>query len=132
MQKLEHIHLGVRSLEETERFLKAALPDYRLRGSGYVDGFGNWMHFGQADNYIAFTETDIEPDAKSLRHVGFEVDNIEAIMARLSAAGYEPSDPSALNEHQYRRRVYYRDANAIHWEFVEYLTDDLSQRNAYG
>lgn len=131
MQKLEHIHLGVRSLKQAEVFLKAALPEYKRRGGGYTEGFGKWVHLGEADNYIALTETEVEPDSKFLRHVGFEVDDVEEVMARLSAAGFEPSDPSALDDHRFRRRVYYRDANAIHWEFVQYLTDDLNQRNEY-
>lgn len=131
MQKLEHIHLDVANLASTEAFLAAALPDYGRRGAGFTEGFGNWVHIGAPDNYIALTETNSEPNFKSLRHIGFEVDDLNSLMARLKEAGYMPSDDTALNEHDHRRRVYYRDENGIHWEFIEYLTENLSQRNQY-
>ncbi|MFK7863579.1 MAG: VOC family protein [Pseudohongiellaceae bacterium] len=132
MQKLEHIHLDVVSLKNTEAFLQAALPDYGRRGNGYTEGFGHWVHIGAQDNYIALTETKTPPDFKALRHVGFEVDDLEALMGRLRRAGYEPSDDSAVDGHAYRRRVYYKDLNGIHWEFVQYLSDNLAERNQYG
>ena len=52
-------------------------------------------------------------------------------MARLAVAGMQPSDVSALDEHPYRRRVYYIDGNGLDWEFVEYLSEDLACRNDY-
>jgi hypothetical protein len=52
-------------------------------------------------------------------------------MARLSAAGFEPADASALDSHPFRRRVYYIDGNGLDWEFVQYLSQDPAQRNDY-
>lgn len=131
MQILEHVHLGVKNLATTEEFLSAALPGFSRRGSGYAEGYGNWVHIGGQDNYIALTETDVELDPKSLRHIGLVVDDIDAVIRRLEAVGRSPSDASALNSHPFRRRVYYRDDNGIHWEFVQYLSEDASQRNDY-
>jgi hypothetical protein len=131
MQILEHIHLGVKSLAKTEKFLNAALPEFSRRGSGYAEGYGNWVHIGEADNYIALTETDVEPDSNFLRHIGLVVDDIDAVISRLEEAGQCPSDAGALDSHPYRRRVYYLDDNGIHWEFVQYLSGDAAQRNDY-
>jgi hypothetical protein len=131
MQILEHVHLGVKSLAKTEAFLIAALCEYSRRGSGYAQGYGNWIHVGGADNYIALTESEVEPDPNFLRHIGLAVDDLDTVISRLEAAGHSPSDASALDSHSFRRRVYYLDGNGIHWEFVQYLSDDSGQRNDY-
>lgn len=52
-------------------------------------------------------------------------------MARLSAAGFEAADASALDGHPHRRRVYYEDGNGIAWEFVQYLSEDPDECNDY-
>lgn len=131
MQILEHVHLGVRNLAKTEAFLIAALPEFSRRGSGYAEGYGNWVHIGGSDNYIALTESEVEPDSNYLRHIGLVVDDIDAVVSRLEAVGQSPSDASALDSHPFRRRVYYLDDNGIHWEFVQYLVEDKAQRNDY-
>ncbi|MFT6094986.1 MAG: catechol 2,3-dioxygenase-like lactoylglutathione lyase family enzyme [Pseudohongiellaceae bacterium] len=131
MQIIEHVHLGVKNLAKTEAFLIAALAEYSRRGSGYAQGYGNWVHVGGADNYIALTESEVDPDPNFLRHIGLAVDDLDTVIRRLEAAGYSPSDASALDSHPFRRRVYYLDDNGIHWEFVQYLSDDSGQRNDY-
>lgn len=60
-----------------------------------------------------------------------EVDDIEELMERLAAAGFTPSDSSALDEHPYRRRIYYTDDNGLCWEFVQYLSANVEHRNDY-
>jgi len=131
MQILEHIHVGVRSLAASERFLQAAVPEFTTRGGGDAPGYGPWLHIGTDSNYIALTEVSDAKPMVDLRHIGLVVDDIEALIARLASAGFEPADSSALDTHPYRRRVYYIDDNGIDWEFVEYLSDDPSQRNDY-
>lgn len=131
MQLLEHVHVNVDSLEETERFLSIAQPLMARRGGGFTEGFGNWMHLGTEDSYIAFTEVKGSSRAANLRHIGIVSDDVEALMQRLSAAGYEPADDSALDSHPHRRRVYYIDGNGLDWEFVEYLSADPAERNDY-
>ncbi|GJM14109.1 MAG: glyoxalase [Pseudohongiella sp.] len=131
MQILEHIHLSVASIAVTERFLKLALPEYSRRGGGMDPEYGAWLHIGSESNYIALTEVkEIDP-IEGLRHIGLVVSDLDALMNRLQAAGIEPSDDSAVNGHAHRRRVYYCDDNGVHWEFVEYLTEDPSLRNDY-
>ncbi len=62
-------------------------------------------------------------------HLGFEVDDVEAVRARLAAAGYE--DTTVRNAHPHRKRVYFNDRDGNDWEFVQYLADDPAKRNDY-
>ncbi len=131
MQLLEHIHVNVDSIAATEAFLQAAAPEFKRRGGGNAEGFGTWAHFGTDNSYIALTEVKGSRPAQALRHIGLVVDDVEALMARLSAVGFEPADASELNVHPHRRRVYYIDGNGLDWEFVQYLSEDLELRNDY-
>jgi hypothetical protein len=131
MQILEHIHVNVDSIAATETFLQLALPQLRRRGGGNAAGYGQWLHIGNEQQYIALTEKKGAKLTEDFRHIGLVVDSVEALMARLAVAGMQPSDVSALDEHPYRRRVYYIDGNGLDWEFVEYLSEDLACRNDY-
>lgn len=131
MQILEHIHISVASIEATERFLLLAVPQYSRRGGGEDQEYGEWLHIGTATNYIALTEVKDAKCSKNLRHIGLVVDDIDALIVRLQAAGIAPSDTSAMDGHPHRRRVYYCDGNGLDWEFVEYLCEDPAQRNDY-
>lgn len=131
MQILEHIHINVASIEATRRFLRLAVPEYSPRGGGIERDYGEWLHIGDETNYIALTEVEGAQPIKGLRHIGMVVDDIDALMIRLEAAGCQPSDASALEGHPHRRRVYYRDGNGLYWEFVEYLSAEPEQRNDY-
>ena len=131
MQILEHIHVNVPSIAATEVFLRAAIPELERRGGGDAAGFGPWVHLGTESNYIALSEVAGSNPIVGLRHIGLVVSDIESLMARLAAAGFEPADASALDSHPYRRRVYYIDGNGLDWEFVQYLSPDPEQRNDY-
>ncbi|GAB1267519.1 VOC family protein [Aurantivibrio infirmus] len=142
--KLEHINIKVPSIAKTQAFLAAAFSDYVERGRGYSESFGHWLHFGNDDTYIALLQTRalgqeqavlVEPykyeEDYRLMHVGFVVDDVERLMARLEAKGFSPADTGDLDTHPFRRRVYYLDGNGIEWEFIQYLSDQPTQRNDY-
>jgi len=131
MSRLEHLHVNVNSLAATERFLNTAVPDLPRRGGGVESGYGAWVHIGNEDDYIALTEVPGARPPAGLRHIGLEVTGLDALMARLRAAGIEPADASALEASPLRRRVYYRDDNGLDREFVEYRSDDPGLRNHY-
>jgi catechol 2,3-dioxygenase-like lactoylglutathione lyase family enzyme len=65
-----------------------------------------------------------------MNHLGWEIDDLDALRERMAAAGYTPNlfDDS----HAARRRLYFYDPDGNDWEFVEYQTDDPAQRNDYG
>jgi catechol 2,3-dioxygenase-like lactoylglutathione lyase family enzyme len=134
--RLEHANLVVRDLDETMRFLRTALPGYGIRHEGRVQG-RRWVHFGDDDGYLALSEATRAPaepwvpytGRPGLNHLGFEVDDADAVRERLRAAGYE--DSTYPNAHPHRKRVYFHDREGNDWEFVEYLTDDPVKRNDY-
>ncbi len=131
MQLLEHIHVTVDSMGATEKFLLLAMPQLQRRGAGDAEGFGNWVHLGTEDCYIALTEVAGAVIPGELRHIGLVVDDIEGLMSRLAITGFQSSDESALDSHPHRRRVYYFDKNGLPWEFVQYLSVDSALRNDY-
>ena len=94
-------------------------------------GRRRWVHIGTDSNYIALTEAHGAKVMPELRHIGVEVDDVEALMDRLAAAGFEAADASALDSHPFRRRVYYVDGNGLDWEFIEYLSENPAERNDY-
>jgi catechol 2,3-dioxygenase-like lactoylglutathione lyase family enzyme len=135
--RLDHANLFVRDLEGTIRFLRTAFPEFRIRGEGETWRGGRWVHVGNDDAYLALAEATEEPaepwvpyrGKPGLNHLGFEVDDVEAVRARLRAAGYE--DSTVPNAHPWRRRVYFYDAEGNDWEFVQYLSDDPAKRHDY-
>lgn len=132
MQRLlEHIHLNVDSITATERFLLTAIPQFTLRGGGSEQGYRKWVHIGNEDCYIALTESPGTVIPDSIRHIGIVTEELDNLIERLHAAGYSASDSSEIDTHPHRRRIYYIDDNGLSWEFVEYLTSDVAQRNDY-
>lgn len=128
---IEHVHLNVDSIQATEHFLLVAMPHFKRRGGDYEKGYGSWVHIGNDDCYMAVTEVPGTQIPPAVRHIGLVTDNIDALMARLKKAGYLPSDSSELDTHPYRRRIYYIDGNGLSWEFIQYLSNDVSRRNDY-
>ena len=135
---LEHANITVSDIDQAVDFLKAAFPDFQIRGRGISNTAGNeraWLHIGNQKTYLALEEaTAGESDHKTYRnpginHVGFVVDDIEAVIARLSAAGY--TENMRDFSHAYRKRVYFYDKDGNEYEFVEYLSADPGKINEY-
>ncbi|MDP6996218.1 MAG: VOC family protein [Candidatus Poribacteria bacterium] len=61
--------------------------------------------------------------------MGFMVDDADAVRQRLEEAGY--SEGTVVDPHPYRKRIYFLDNNNMEWEFVEYFSDNPSERNEY-
>jgi catechol 2,3-dioxygenase-like lactoylglutathione lyase family enzyme len=141
---VEHANLTVRDVDEAIRFLRTALPEFRVRGEGKnftmtAEGetwARRWAHVGDDHTYVALAEAP--PSAPGLEHsyarvginhVGFAVASAERVAARLREAGYR--EGFLAEPHPHRRRVYFHDADDIEWEFVEYFSDDPAERNDY-
>lgn len=134
--RLEHANLSVRDVDAALRFVTAAFPDFRVRREGFNHG-RRWLHVGTDDTYLALNEATAEPaevfepysGKPGLNHLGYEVDDVEALRTRLAAAGFEES--TVPNSHPHRRRVYFYDADGNDWEFVQYYSADPAERNDY-
>ena len=135
MIKLEHANLSVTDVEATTRFITTALPEVRIRGEGHDSAGRPWRHVGNEHFYVALQEVGAGAfrapygDTAGLNHLGWEVEDTEAVEARLRDAGFEPN--LHIDDHPARRRVYFHDPDGNDWEFVQYLTEDLAARNSY-
>jgi catechol 2,3-dioxygenase-like lactoylglutathione lyase family enzyme len=135
--RLEHANFNVRDIDAMIRFLQTAFPEFRIRFEGTDSNGQRWVHVGTEETYIALnpateqTEDRSTPydDIPGVNHLGFEVEDADALRDRLKTAGYQESTPP--NAHPFRKRVYFYDPDGNDWEFVQYLSDDLSQRHDY-
>jgi catechol 2,3-dioxygenase-like lactoylglutathione lyase family enzyme len=135
--RLEHANLAVRDVDATIRFLQAAFPEFRIRFDSGGSGGHRWVHVGTDDTYIALSSATDAPHRRwvpysglpGVNHLGFEVEDTEAIRRRLTEAGYQES--TVENSHPHRKRVYFRDHDGNDWEFVQYLTQDPILKNDY-
>ncbi len=135
--RMEHANLCVRDVDGMIRFLQTAFPEFRIRGEGTGNGGVRWVHVGTDDTYIALSQSRMETRGPwtpyqgfpGVNHVAYEVDDAEALRARMLSAGYRDSTPP--NGHPHRRRVYFYDPEGNDWEFVQYLSADPALRNDY-
>lgn len=134
--RLEHANIVVRDIDASMRFLNAAFPEFRVRREGSNEGL-RWVHIGTDDTYIALNEASEQPAENwvpysgkpGVNHLGYEVDDVDALRERLAAAGFE--NTTYPNKHPHRKRVYFHDADGNDWEFVQYFSDDPAERNDY-
>ena len=135
--RLEHANLVVRDIDATIRFLQTALPDFAVRHDAADDAGRRWVHLGNAQAYIALSQSQAEPaqpwtpyeGLPGVNHLAFVVDDAQALRERLRSAGFR--DTTVPNAHPWRRRVYFNDPDGNDWEFVEYLGDDPALHNDY-
>ena len=135
---VEHLNLTVSDLEETTDFLLHALPGWRIRGEGRMEGFGQpvrWRHVGTDDSYLALQDggdgahPDWRTPSAGMKHVGLVVASLEDTLRRLAAAGYEVDHRGP--PHPHRRNAYVFTREGVQFEFVEYLSDVAGERNDY-
>lgn len=131
---LEHANITVNNLDKSIAFFTTAFPHFKVRGSG--DGKRKWLHLGDDSTYVALEEATKdsnsyanEYEVKGINHLGFVVNDIEAIATRLLNAGYKRNYPKQI--HQFRIRDYFLDDDGNEYEFVQYLSDKVEERNSF-
>ncbi len=141
--RIEHVNLVVTEIDATARFLMTAFPSWRIRGEGGGEWSGvprRWTHIGDDANYLTLNEFKIPKAARGrhrdlagaepgLAHIGFEVADLDAVVARLEAAGYEPAKLG--EDHPHRRNLYYINEEGLEFEFVEYSSAIPAEKNLY-
>ena len=138
MTQIEHCNITVPDIDAAITFLETAAPDFKVRKDARpVDSY-RWVHIGNEDYYIALQEPHLgsEPDKQlaryinyGLNHIALIVPSVEEVQARLDAAGYQRGIGTP-NE-KFRKRVYFYDQGGFEWEFVEYLSDQESEKFLY-
>jgi len=117
--------------------LQTAFPEFRVRGEGKSRDGSRWVHIGTQETYIALSPAITKPEKPwapyrgmpGVNHLAYEVDDVEALCQRMKSAGYRESTPT--NSHPHRKRRYFYDSEGNDWEFVQYLSQDLAERNDY-
>jgi catechol 2,3-dioxygenase-like lactoylglutathione lyase family enzyme len=136
MLHLEHINLAVADIPAMLKFYQAAFPHWHVRTSGSGEWYGkprNWLHFGDDFQYIALSDNgegenrDLAGHQVGLAHFAFVTDNIDAVISRLTAAGYPIAKGGA--EEPYRKNIYFIDPSGFEVEFVQYFSDVPAERN---
>ncbi|WP_112324041.1 VOC family protein [Oceanibium sediminis] len=135
--RIEHANLTVPDLDAAITFLQTLEPDFEvLHDSGPGEEY-RWVHVGTPAGYIALEEPH-EPGKPGTRaryadygvnHVGFVVDDVDAVAERLLAAGYE--EGFRAERHPSRIRRYFLDSNGFEWELVQYLVTAPEERFRY-
>ncbi len=131
---LEHANITVRNIDESIQFFQAAFPDFAVRGGGNSNG-RKWIHLGNEITYLAINESnnaeyhDKDYTKNGFNHLVFVVEDVESIAQRLLAAGFVRDYPKQIEKQ--RIRDYFVDADGNEFEFVQYLSDDISERNFY-
>jgi catechol 2,3-dioxygenase-like lactoylglutathione lyase family enzyme len=135
--RLEHANLCVRVIDGMIRFLTTAFPEFQVRADHTDADLSRWVHVGNDETYIALSNAwelegaTFEPYSgqPGVNHLGYEIDDADALRRRLLVAGYEES--TVPNAHPHRKRVYFRDPEGNDWEFVQYLSLNPAERNDY-
>ncbi|MCX7552277.1 VOC family protein [Marinicella sp. S1101] len=137
MVRLEHVNLVGKNIEKSLAFYQAAFPHWKIRAEGGGQWYGKsrrWVHFGDDYQYLAISDfgegenRDLSGHSVGLAHIAFAVDNLEALIHRLVAAGYAVHKPGA--DADFRKNIYFLDADGFEVEFTEYASDLPDQRNA--
>ena len=137
MMHLEHMNLVVKDIPAMLDFYSAVFPHWSIRNEGHADWYGkprHWLHFGDDYHYLALSNNgegenrDLSGHQVGLAHFAFVTQNLEALINRLSTAGFSMHKKGST--HSYRKNVYYLDPAGFEVEFVEYLSDIPKQRNS--
>lgn len=132
---LEHVNITTSDCDLMVEFLATAIPEWKVRNGATSDKC-RWLHFGSERFYIAIEEREGPSQSPhktyfhpGLNHYGIVVDEVDSLMERMISAGYR--EGNHVLEHPHRKRCYFFDHDGGEWEFVEYLSDEMSERNDY-
>ena len=131
---LEHANITVNDLQEAITFFHTAFPHFKIRGGG--NDMREWIHLGDDDTYIAINQakqSDLKADKNydriGINHLGFVVQDVEEIANNLLSNGYKRDYPKQVE--QFRIRDYFADADGNQYEFVQYLSEVVQEKNSY-
>lgn len=132
---LEHANITVNDLKQSIHFFQAAFPHFKIRGGDKAQR--EWIHLGDDTTYIAINQAvedlgsrfDKNYDKIGINHIGFVVEDVEKIANQLLIAGYKRDYPKQIET--FRIRDYFTDADGNEFEFVQYLSDKMDERNSF-
>ena len=121
---LEHTNLTVSDPKATAAWM-CDLFGWHIRWEGAAKDNGYTVHVGSDDSYLALYSPSGSPVSGpstygtigGLNHIGLEVDDLDAMEARVKAAGFTPTNHG---DYEPGRRFYFNDSEGIEFELVEY------------
>lgn len=122
--RLEHANFTVSDPEKTARWM-ADVFGWRIRWQGRSIYEGTTYHVGNDDTYVAIyrPKGDISDGSSSygirggLNHIGIVVDDLQAVEARVTAAGFTPRSHA---DYEPGTRFYFDDDDGIEFEVISY------------
>lgn len=126
MARLEHANITVTNPTATAALL-CDLFGWHIRWQGPAMQTGRVVHVGTDASYVAlFSYGDPAParddsyrTRAGLNHIGVEVDDLDAVEAKVKAAGYAPENHG---NYEPGRRFYFTEENGVEIEVVSYQT----------
>jgi len=138
MTRFEHANLVVHDISKTLEFIQTAFPTWYIRNEGTTVWEGktrNWLHIGDEDYYLTLNDgaigdnRDLTGHSAGLAHLGFVVDDVDPVIARLKEKGYEIH--TRIGGHPFRENVYYIEPSGFEFEFVQYHSNQPEEKNRY-
>jgi catechol 2,3-dioxygenase-like lactoylglutathione lyase family enzyme len=132
---IEHANITVNDMKESVTFFKTAFPHFKVRGGD--SELKDWLHLGDDYTYIALQQA-VESLGDSyiknynkigINHIAFVVSNITEVTDRLLKSGYKRSYDKAIEK--FRIRDYFFDKDGNEFEFIEYLSTKVEERNSF-
>lgn len=121
--KLEHVNISVTDPGRSADLMRD-LFGWHVRWEGEAMLGGHTIHVGNDEDYLAiYTNSEIaaaDPrfeKSRPLNHIGVVVDDLDAVEAKVVAAGLEPFSHA---DYEPGRRFYFFDWNGIEFEVVSY------------
>lgn len=130
---IEHVNVTVSDPDRTATLL-SAIFGWSERWRGPARDGGRTIHLGSAGAYVALytgpngQHTDARyPKGAPLNHVGIQVDDLDAVEARVKAAGLIPF---SHGDYEPGRRFYFLDPDDIEYEVVSYAEQKMLPNDA--
>lgn len=123
MGRIEHVNVTVRDADRTAALMQR-LFGWHIRWSGAAQNGGHTVHVGTEEQYLAvysdqkgeYTADDFIK-GRPLNHVGVEVDDLEAVEAKVVEEGLVPF---SHGDYPPGRRFYFLDPDGTEYEVVSY------------
>ena len=121
--RIEHVNVTVSDPDRAARLMQDVFG-WTIRWRGPARNGGHTIHVGSDTDYlalytgagVAYTDDDFAK-GRPLNHVGVEVDDLDAVEAKVAAAGLVPFNHG---DYEPGRRFYFLDPDGIEYEVVSY------------
>jgi catechol 2,3-dioxygenase-like lactoylglutathione lyase family enzyme len=121
--RLEHVNVTVSDPERAARLMQS-LFGWHVRWQGPSRDGGRTIHVGSDTHYLALHtgraasySADNFAKGRPLNHIGVQVDDLDAIEAKVVDAGLKPF---GHDDYDPGRRFYFLDPDGIEYEVVSY------------